>query len=97
MTDSQMWTIIGANAAVVTLAVLLMLSKFADLNKRIDDLSLALNKRMDELTVALNKRMDELGASVHKRIDDLSVSLHKRIDDLNRRVDDLRPVMEKRP
>jgi RNase H-fold protein (predicted Holliday junction resolvase) len=80
--------------------VLEMRTRFAEMNKRMDERFAEMNKRMDERFAAMNKIMDERFESMNKIMDERFESMNKRIDErfaaMNKQMDDRFAAMNKR-
>ena len=61
--------------------VLEMRTRFAEMNKRMDERFAAMNKIMDERFESMNKRIDERFAAMNKQMDDRFAAMNKRMDD----------------
>jgi hypothetical protein len=57
--------------------VLEMRTRFAEMNKRMDERFAEMNKRMDERFAAMNKIMDERFESMNKIMDDRFAAMNK--------------------
>lgn len=78
-------TILIAGIGGPTILLAVMNSRFADMNKRVDDRFTAQTELMQQGFDNVNRRLDERLDDVNKRFDDMN----KRIDDVNNRLDDV--------
>ena len=94
--------VLGVGAIVVTLGVGTcstnariddLNGRFADVNRRFDDLNADVNRRFDDLNDDLNRRFDDLNADVNRRFDDVRADIrglradHRRFDERLREVE----------
>ena len=78
-------TILIAGIGGPTILLAVMNSRFADMNKRVDERFTAQTELMQQGFDNVNRRLDERLDDVNKRFDDMN----KRIDDVNNRLDDV--------
>ena len=78
-------TILIAGIGGPTILLAVMNSRFADMNKRVDERFTAQTELMQQGFDNVNRRLDERLDDMNKRFDDMN----KRIDDVNNRLDDV--------